>query len=332
MSNGNDEIIIYETPDGEALIEVTLDQDTVWLTRAQMEKLFQTTRQNINLHTRNVFAEGELDRKNSVKEDFQIQHEGDREIKRKVEQFSLDVIISVGYRVKSKRGTQFRIWANKVLKEYLTRGYALNEKKLKEKSERLDALKQTMKLLNNVVESKSLNSDEATGLLKVVTDYTYALDVLDRYDHQLLTIEGTSPKGKFDITYSASMEAIKGLKDKFGGSALFGNEKDESFRGSIAAIYQTFDGQDLYPSVEEKAANLLYFIVKNHSFSDGNKRIAAFLFVWFLEKNAILYRADGGKRIADNALVALTLMIAESKPDEKDIMTKVVVNLINANN
>ncbi|HTI11732.1 MAG TPA: Fic family protein [Puia sp.] len=196
----------------------------------------------------------------------------------------------------------------------------------------MEELKQTVKLLGNVIESKTLNSDEATGLLKVVTDYTYALDILDQYDHQVLEIKSTTPQEIFQITYPEAMKAIKGLKDKFGGSTLFGNEKDDSFQGSLAAIYQTFGGKDLYPSVEEKAGNLLYFVIKNHSFSDGNKRIAAFLFVWFLEKNAILYRPDGSKKIADNALVALTLMIAESKPEEKDMMIKVVVNLSNLKN
>lgn len=253
-------------------------------------------------------------------------------IDRDLEHYSLDLIISIGYRVNSIRGTQFRIWANKILKDYLTKGYAIDQKRFQDQSRQLEDLKQTVKLLGNVIESKNLNSDEATGLLKVVTDYAYALDVLDKYDHQVLEIEAVSPKQLFQITYPAAMDAIKGLKDKFGGSSLFGNEKDQSFQGSLAAIYQTFGGKDLYPSVEEKAANLLYFVIKNHSFSDGNKRIAAFLFVWFLEKNAILYREDGSKKIADNALVALTLMIAESKPDEKDMMIKVVVNLINLRN
>lgn len=172
-------------------------------------------------------------------------------------------------------------------------------------------------------------SDEADGLQKVINDYTYALDILDQYDHRTLTIDGVHQSASFIATYDTAMNAIKGLRDKFGGSSLFGNEKDDSFKGSIANIYQSFGGHELYPSIEEKAAHLLYFVVKNHSFSDGNKRIAAFLFVWFLERNNILYRKDGSKRIADNALVAMTLMIAESKPEEKDIMAQVVVNLIN---
>ena len=246
--------------------------------------------------------------------------------------YSLDVIISVGFRVKSSRGTQFRIWANKILKDYLTEGYAIDRKRFEAQSLQLEELKQAVKLLGNVVGNHELTTDEATGLIKVVTDYTYALDVLDQYDHQVLEIHDTTEAELYTITYNEAMLAIKGLRDKFGGSSLFGNEKDESFQGSLAAIYQTFDGRYVYPSVEEKAANLLYFVIKNHSFSDGNKRIAAFLFVWFLEKNHILYRLNGSKRIADNALVAITLMIAESKPEEKDMMTKVVVSLINGRN
>jgi len=219
-----------------------------------------------------------------------------------------------------------------VLKDYLLKGYVLNNQKLKEQTEQFNSLKQTVNLLGNVLKNKELTSDEAIGLLKVVTDYSYALDILDKYDHQALTIEGTIDHLLFVATYDEAMQAIQDLKDKFGGSTLFGNEKDDSFKGSIGTIYQSFGGVEFYPTIEDKAANLLYFVIKNHSFSDGNKRIAAYLFVWFLEKNGILYREDGSKRIADNALVALTLMIAESKPDEKDMMVKVVVNLINLRN
>lgn len=332
MSNENGEIIIYQTSDGATSIEVMLDQDTVWLTRTQMEDLFQSTRQNITTHIRNIFAEGELDETKNIKETTNIQKEGKRTIRRKVEQYSLDVIISVGYRVKSNRGTQFRIWANSILKDYLIKGYSLNQKKLQETSQHLEALRKAVVLIANITTAQPLTGDEATGLLKVITDYTFALDILDRYDHQTLEIEAISTKDLFQITYPTAMAAIGELRNKFGGSMLFGNEKDDSFRSSLSAIYQTFDGQDLYPSMEEKAAHLLYFTIKNHSFSDGNKRIAAFLFAWFLEKNNILYRPDGSKKIGDNALVALTLMIAQSKPEEKETMTKVVVNLINSKN
>ena len=328
----NTQIVIYQSPEGKTSIDVKLENDTVWLSLVQLSNLFDKDKSVISRHLKNIYAEGELERGPTVAKNATVQTEGNREILREIEYYNLDAIISVGYRVNSKRGTQFRIWANNIIKDFLVKGYAVNEKRLQEQSRQLDDLKQTVKMLGNVMANKELNSDEATGLLQIVTDYTYALDVLDQYDHQILEIQGTTPEELFKITYPAAMTAIKGLKDKFGGSTLFGNEKDDSFQGSLAAIYQTFGGQDLYPSVEEKGANLLYFVIKNHSFSDGNKRIAAFLFVWFLEKNEILYRSDGSKRIADNALVALTLMIAESKPEEKDMMIKVVVNLINVKN
>jgi len=321
-----EQIVIYQTPNGETAIDVKLENETVWLTQAQMVILFERDQSVISRHIRNVFNENELDKESNM----QNMHIANSD--KPINIFSLDVIISVGYRIKSRRGTQFRIWANKILKEYLVKGYSLNELRLREQNKQLSSLKNTVSLLTNVLENKELNSDEATGLLKVVSDYAYALDILDKYDHQELTIEGTTAQELFAINYEEAKQAIHDLKDKFGGSSLFGNEKDQSFKSSISTIYQTFDGIDLYPSVEEKAASLLYFVVKNHSFSDGNKRIAAYLFVWFLEKNHILYRTDGSKRIGDNALVALTLMIAESKSDEKEMMVKVVVNLINIKN
>ena len=291
-----------------------------------MVDLFRRDQSVISRHIRNIYKDGELDKKSNI----HFLHIANSD--KPLNAFSLDVIISVSYRVKSNEGTQFRIWANRILKDHLLKGYSINETRLRDKNEQLNSLKNAVTLLSNVLENKSLNNDEAIGLLKVVTDYAYALDILDKYDHQELTIEGTTIEELFIINYAEAKQAIHDLKEKFGGSSLFGNEKDESFKGSIAAIYQTFGGMDLYPSVEEKAANLLYFVVKNFSFSDGNKRIAAYLFVWFMEKNGILYRSDGTKRLADNALVALTLMIAESKSDEKEMMVKVMVNLINTNN
>ncbi len=321
-----EQIIIYQAPDGTTAIDVKLENETVWLTQAQMVILFGRDQSVISRHIKNIFREEELEEKSNM----QNMHIANSD--KPINTFSLNVIISVGYRIKSIRGTQFRIWANNILKQYLIKGYSINESRLRQKEKQLRELKNTVNLLNNVLENKELNSDEATGLLKVVTDYAYALDILDKYDHQQLKIEGTTPNELFIIDYKEAKRAIYNLKDKFGGSSLFGNEKDESFKGSISAIYQTFGGIDLYPSVEEKAANLLYFVVKNHSFSDGNKRIAAYLFVWFLDRNVILYKPDGSKRIADNALVALTLMIAESKSDEKDMMVKVIVNLINIMN
>ena len=244
--------------------------------------------------------------------------------------YNLDVIISVGYRVKSLRGVQFRQWANRVLKQYLIKGYAVNERIRKEQ---ISELRQLVQVVGRTLQNKEIaDTVESQDLLNVVVDYTYALDTLDNYDYQRLNIEKTTTDEPFHVTYENAMREINMLKQKFGHSALFGNEKDGSFKSSIGQIYQTFDGEDLYPSVEEKAAMLLYLVTKNHSFSDGNKRIAATLFLWFLNGNHILYNPDGSKRIADNTLVALTLMIAESKTEEKDIMVKVVVNLINKNN
>lgn len=325
------QIIIYQTPNGETTIDVKIEHETIWLSQKQISEIFRTKVPAINKHISNIIKSKELDTSTISKIEI-VQKEGKRAIKRTIDTYNLDMILSIGYRVNSTSATQFRIWANKILKEYLIRGYTINEKRLNEQAKQLESLKNTVALLSNVLENKELNSDEATGLLKVVTDYAYALDILDKYDHQQLTIEGTTSTSLFIIDYADAIKAIFNLKDRFGGSSLFGNQKDESFKSSIATIYQTFGGIDLYPSVEEKAANLLYFVVKNHSFSDGNKRIAAYLFVWFLDKNKILYRKEGTKRIADNALVALTLMIAESKSDEKEIMVKVVVSLINSNN
>ena len=224
--------------------------------------------------------------------------------------------------------TQFRQWATQRLKDYLVKGYAINEKRLTEAENRFNELKQAIHLFDKVSQTKEISGSEAQGLLKVLSDFTSALDILDKYDHQTLEIKKSKSKEVFRISYKEAVKAVDGLKNKFGGSALFGNEKDKSFTSSLAVIYQTFDGKDLYPSVEEKAAHLLYFVVKNHSFTDGKKRIAALLFVWFLERNNLLYH-QGKKVIDDNALFALTLMIAESNPDDKNMMIKVIVHLIN---
>jgi prophage maintenance system killer protein len=323
-------IVIYQTEDGHTQIDVRLENDTVWLTQAQMVELFQTTKQNVSLHVGNVYKEGELEQEATVKEYLTVQNEGNRKVTRKVKYYNLDVIISVGYRVKSKRGTAFRIWARKIIKDYLVKGYAVNERIRKEQ---IGELRQLVQVASRAISNQNVeNTVESQDLLNVVVDYTYALDTLDNYDYERLTIDKTTRQEKFHATYDNAMEEINRLRDKFGGSALFGNEKDDSFKSSIGQIYQTFGGEELYPSVEEKAAMLLYLVTKNHSFSDGNKRIAATLFLWFLNNNHILYRKDGSKRLADNTLVALTLMIAESKTEEKDVMVKVVVNLINQQN
>ena len=323
-------IVIYQTEDGKTQIDVRLENETVWLTQAQMVELFQTTKQNVSLHLNNLYKEGELQKEGTVKEYLTVQQEGKRRVSRRVKYYDLDVIISVGYRVHSKRGTAFRIWARKIIKDYLVKGYVVNERI---RHEQIGELRQLVGMLGRTLQNQAvISTDETNALFEVVTDYSYALDTLDNYDYERLAIDKTTKKEKFHATYENAMEAINGLREKFGGSTLFGNEKDESFKSSIGQIYQTFGGDELYPSVEEKAAMLLYLVTKNHSFSDGNKRIAATLFLWFLNNNGILYREDGSKRLADNTLVALTLMIAESKTEEKDVMVKVVVNLINQKN
>ncbi|MDE7387091.1 MAG: virulence protein RhuM/Fic/DOC family protein [Muribaculaceae bacterium] len=327
-----DSIIIYQTNDGETSIDVKFQDETVWLSQAQMAELFQKDRTVIGRHINNIFKEGELDESLVCANFAHTKDYGRREgftQKTEITLYNLDVIISVGYRVKSKRGTQFRIWANKILKQYLLQGYALNERIAAHK---YDELSQLVRVLGRTIQSQEKLTEDSRSLLDVVVDYTYALDTLDRYDYQELKIEDITGREAFHATYENAMEVIHQLHEKFGGSTLFGNEKDDSFKSSIGQIYQTFGGIDLYPSVEEKAAMLLYLVTKNHSFSDGNKRIAATLFLWFLNGNGILYNEDGTKRIADNTLVALTLMIAESRTEEKDTMVKVVVNLINKKN
>ncbi|MDT8413577.1 MAG: virulence protein RhuM/Fic/DOC family protein [Vicingaceae bacterium] len=316
------QIVIYKSEDGQMQIDVQLQDETVWLTQAQLVDLFERDQSVISRHLNNIFKEKELDKDSNM----HFLHIANSD--KPVACYNLDVIISVGYRVKSKRGTQFRIWANKVLKDFLVKGYALNEKKLKETQQQFSALQKSIKLLENVVNQKQLNSDEATSLLKVITEYSHALSLLDQYDHQKLSIQKKVDKDINKLTYEEAIKQIKLWRDSHNGGALFGNEKDASFKSSLETIYQTFDGIDLYPSIEEKAANLLYFVVKNHSFSDGNKRIAAGLFVFFLDKNRKLYNPDGSKIIADNALVAITIMIAESNTEEKEVMIKLIVNLM----
>ncbi len=330
INPSSNDIIIYQTEDGEIKLDVKIEKETVWLTQTQMSELFQTDRTSILRHINNVYKSHELEKDSTCAKIAQVRTEGKRNVTRHIPYYNLDMIISVGYRVNSKRGTQFRIWANKILKDYLIKGYAINQKI---KLEHYEELKDIVRILGNTLKNQEqLTSDQSKGLLAVVSDYVYALDILDKYDYQQLTIEKTTHGDHFHATYESAMEAIRNLKGKFGDSELFAHEKDQSFKSSISTIYQTFDNIELYPSIEEKAAMLLYLVTKNHSFSDGNKRIAAMLFLWFMENNGILYRPNGEKRIADNTLVALTLMIAESQTEEKDIMVKVVVNLINQNN
>ncbi|WP_440431775.1 RhuM family protein [Prevotella sp.] len=324
----NNSIEIYRSQDGSVQLNVKLENETVWLTQSQMAELFGRDRTVITRHINNCYKEGELNKNITC---AKFAHMGkDQDQTYETTMYNLDVIISVGYRVKSIQGTRFRQWANSVLKQYLIKGYVINQQL---KLDRYNELKDVVRLMGRAIGmQEKVTTDEYSGLFNVISDYVYALDTLDHYDYQSLSIQQTTKNEPFRATYDNAMEAINALKDKFGGSQWFANEKDESFKSSIGQIYQTFGGEELYPSVEEKAAMLLYLVVKNHSFSDGNKRIAAMLFLWFLNNNRVLYAEDGHKRIADNTLVALTLMIAESRTEEKDVMVKVVVNLINKEN
>ena len=321
----DNKIVIYQSKDGHTQLDVKLEGETVWLNRQQLAELFDRDVKTIGKHINNALKEELNDGIATVAKFATVQKEGTRQVTRNVEYYNLDVIISVGYRVKSKRGVEFRRWANSVLKDYLIKGYAINQR-IREKN--YQQMVQLVRSMARTVKLEDLTTDVRNALLDVVVDYTYALDRLDDYDYQRLTIPESSTEEKFHATYEGAMKVLEELREKFGGNDLFANQKDDSFKSSIGQIYQTFGGQELYPTVEEKAAMLLYLITKNHSFSDGNKRIAATLFLWFMNENGILYDDMHNKRIDDATLVALTLLIAENRPEEKDTMVKVVVNLI----
>ena len=326
MKTSNGQIAIYQTDDGQVKLEVALEQETVWLSQAQMVELFGRDQSVVSRHIRNALSEGEIVEKCNM----QKMHIANSD--RPVAFYDLDVVISVGYRIKSERGVQFRRWATNVLRQHLVQGYTLNQQRLEAQQEKLAELKQAIALSARLIHNKNLSTTESQGILAILEKYSHALTVLDDYDHQRLQVVGTHTLALPRITYDEAMQQIRLWRNLENLGGLFGNEKDDSFKSSLETIYQTFDGKELYPSIEEKAANLLYFIVKNHSFTDGNKRIAAAIFVWFLERHDFLYNADGEKRIADNALVAFTLLVAESKPDEREVMVKVIINLINGKN
>lgn len=332
QTHNTSQILLYQSQDGKTQVEVNLHEETIWLSQKQMAELFDKDTDTIGLHLRNIFKEGELEERATTEESSVVQQEGQRQVRRNIRIYNLDAIISVGYRVNSKRGTQFRIWATQVLHQHLVEGYTLNQKHLQAQAEKLRELQQAIRMIDQIAEHKALAADESSALIHVIRDYAYGLDLIDAYDHQRVGIAKVSKKAGRPIAYQAARKAIDDLRAFYQAGDLFGREKDESLQGSLANIFQTFDGKALYPSIEEKAANLLYFLVRNHPFIDGNKRIAAFMFLWFLEKNKSLYRADRSKRIADNALVALTLMVAESKAQEKDIIVNMTVNLINSKN
>ena len=317
--------IIFYKKENEIQVEVTYENNSLWLNLNQISELFDRDKSVISRHIRNIYKEEELPEYATVAKNATVQNEGTRQVMRQIDYYNLDVILAVGYRVSSAKGTQFRIWANKILKQHLIKGYTKNEN-------RLNQLKKTIQLVQRTSKAIKNQEFEAEGFIDILTDYSLALDILDDYDHQRITTNTTSKKVVFHIDYNEAISAIEQLRVKFGASKLFGNEKDESFKSSIAVIDQTFNSTDLYPSIEEKAANLLYLVVKNHSFTDGNKRIAAWLFVWYLDKNEFLYKIDSTKKITNSTLVALTLMIAESNPKEKDLIINIIVNLINSDN
>ena len=312
------EIIFYHAPDGTVSLDVRLDRETIWLNLNQMAALFERDKSVISRHLRNIFREGELDRDSVVAFFATTATDGKTY---NVEYFNLDAIISVGYRVNSKRGTQFRIWATKVLRDHILKGYTVNARRLEE-------LQRAVRLVARVADRRSLTGDEAKALLRVVSEYSFALDLLDDLDHGRLPAPKKGAKAAIPIPYEEAQRLIGLLRDQFGGGALFGREKDQGLKSALSAIFQTIQGRDAYQSLEEKAAHLLYFVVKNHAFVDGNKRIGAALFLWFLEKNGVLYREDGERLISEEALVALTLLIAESPPQEKEVIVRLVTCLL----
>lgn len=323
MSN----IEIYKSADNQIELQVNLENDTVWLTQEQMSLLFSKSKATINEHILNIFKEKELDKKVVVRKigisDFST---------KPTNFYNLDAIISVGYRVKSQQGTQFRIWASKRLKDYLVKGYSLNEKRLAQLSQNMQQLKNTVELIQKATDNQELKLAEAKGLLEIISQYTQSFILLNQFDSNSIKQHELDQNITYEINYAEAKVAIatlkQQLKEKKEATDLFGNEKDQSFRGTLISVVQTFGGQYVYPSIEEQAAHLLYFIIKNHSFTDGNKRIGAFLFIWFLEKNKHRFKQSGELKINDNALVALALLVAQSDPGEKELMIKLITQLI----
>ena len=327
QSSEKNDILLYQADDGQTRLKVHLEKESVWLTQAQLANLFAVKTPAVNKHLKKIFLSGELKEKAVISILETTAADGKNY---KIRYYNLDAIIAVGYRVNSYQATRFRQWATQVLRDHLFKGYTIHEQRLREETDKLREMQQTVDLLARTLTTQELVTETGKDVLRVISDYAYALATLDRYDHGTLILGETTGTTLRVIDYEEGISLVKTMKGEFDG--LFGIEKDQGFKSALGTIYQTFDGKELYPSVEEKAANLLYFVVKNHAFSDGNKRIAAALFIYFLAGNGILYRPDGSKRLADNALVALTLLIAESRPEEKETIVKVIVNLINRSN
>mgnify|MGYP001171485463 CR=1 FL=1 len=319
------EIIIYKTQDKHTEVEVQFDGETVWLTQLQMAALFNQTKQNISLHINNCFREKELSRRATVKESLTVQTEGKRQVKRKLVQYNLDVIISVGYRVKSNRGTQFRQWATQRLKDYLIQGYAINEKRLAEKQQQVEYLKTGIRILSRAILEQANAQDS-----EVLQIFSKGLDLLDDYDHEQLDTKGKNKKKPVYPETEEYLKVIAEMETEF-SSDLFAKPKDKGFESAIRQIEQSIGGTDLYNSIEEKAATLLYLIVKNHSFADGNKRIGAACFLYFLERNGLLFSEERKTVISNEALAALTLFVATSKRDEMETVKRFVISILNRN-
>ncbi|WP_119344017.1 virulence protein RhuM/Fic/DOC family protein [Facilibium subflavum] len=329
--NKTDDVVVFNSDSGDIQVNVDSENETVWLSQLQMSQIFLTSTDNISLHIKNIYNDGELDEVTTTEEFSVVRSEGHRKVKRKLKHYNLDMIISVGYRVNSKKGIQFRQWANKILKSYLLQGYALNEDKLKKQKEQIKQLEKTLTLIQSV-EYAQLTQPEASGMLSVLSDYTHSFILLNQYDSDCLSLDNLTHNVIYEISYSEAITAINNLKtaliEKGEATELFGNQKDNSFEGLLGNIAQSFGGQLLYQSVEEQAAHLLYFIIKNHPFTDGNKRIGAFMFVWFLEKNKHHLKRNGEYKVSDNALVAIALLVAQSLPEQKEIIIKLIINLI----
>ncbi len=322
-------IAIYKTEDREIELAVQLERDTVWLDRRGIAQLFEVEVPAISKHISNIYSDKELSRDRTVSKMEIVRKEGDRKVKRKIEVFSLDMIISIGYRVNSRRATQFRIWATNILRAYLVEGYAINHRRLEEESRKLRDLRRHIKILQKVVDTEKLTLDQSKGLIRVITEYASGLELLHQVDNDSVKMpQKLSRKSVVAIKYTDALREIDNLRERLNSGELFGDERDRGLESSLKSIFQTFEGKDLYPSIEEKAANLLYLIIKNHPFIDGNKRIGSFMFLRFLHLNGILFRSDGTKLVEENAIVAIALMIAQSDRKDKDLMVKLVVNLI----
>ena len=321
------EIIIYTSEDGSVSLDTKLKNDTIWLTQDMMAKLFETTPQNITIHIKNIYEEKELEQDSTCKDFLQVRKEGNRNVSRKLAHYNLDMVLSVGYRIKSKVATKFRIWATNTLKSYITKGYVINEKRLKTQQDKIHTLQSTVNLLKRSIQNQISTIDEAQDVANILDNFVQGLDLLDNFDHKTLDTKGITQKDAIVISREEYLNVIDKMKSEF-ASDVFAKPKDDSFDSSINQIYQTFGGKDCYPTLEEKAAMLLYLITKNHSFSDGNKRIAASCFLYFLNKNNMLYK-NNFPIIDNGALFALTLLIAESNPDEMEIMKQIVVSVLN---